>query len=306
MELSITVEGQRGLNWTRWKRLVTAVESLGFHGLFRSDHFVDDVPPDQDSLDLWISLTWLAANTTRISFGSLVTPVSFRHPVHIARMARDLDDLSEGRLVLGVGAGWGGAIREHEMFGFELLDLAERFVRFEEGLEVITQLLRKSEPVDYSGQYYKLDQAQLIPAPQRPKGPPILIGGNGPKKVLPLVAKFADEWNAIYRTPAQFAALNERLNSLLEESGRELDSVKRSQMKGLVYGKGDVDLARKLGGRSMDELNSQGLLVGVPSQIVDQLNTLSKVGVDQVMVQWQDLDDVDLLAHFSQNVLEKI
>ncbi len=142
MQIAIMIEGQRGLNWERWKRIVLAVEALGFAGLYRSDHFLDAQPPDQDSLELWVSLTWLACNTQRIEFGPLVTPVSFRHPVHTARMAKDVDDLSNGRLVLGVGAGWEGGHREHETFGFDLLNLADRFTRFEEGLQVITQLLQ--------------------------------------------------------------------------------------------------------------------------------------------------------------------
>jgi alkanesulfonate monooxygenase SsuD/methylene tetrahydromethanopterin reductase-like flavin-dependent oxidoreductase (luciferase family) len=104
-DIAIMVEGQNGLNWPRWQNLAQSVESLGFSGLFRSDHFTNSSPPDRDSLELWTSLTWLASRTNRIEFGPLVTPVSFRHPVFTARMAKDVDDLSGGRLILGVGAG---------------------------------------------------------------------------------------------------------------------------------------------------------------------------------------------------------
>ncbi len=128
IDVGIMIEGQMGLNWPRWKRLVRAVETLGFVGLWRSDHFTNRTPPDMDSLELWTSLTWLADNTSRIEFGPLVTPVSFRHPVWTARMAKEVDDLSGGRLVLGVGAGW--QEREHRMFGFPLLPIPERFARF--------------------------------------------------------------------------------------------------------------------------------------------------------------------------------
>lgn len=131
MEIGIMIEGQNGLNWSRWKNIAAAVEDLGFFGLFRSDHFTNMTPPDKDSLELWVSLTWLASYTRRIQFGPLVTPISFRHPVHTARMALAVDDLSDGRLILGIGAGW--QEREHEIFGFSLLDLKERFDRFEEG-----------------------------------------------------------------------------------------------------------------------------------------------------------------------------
>ena len=105
IELALMVEGQNGLNWPRWQRLVTAVEDLGFAGLYRSDHYTNASPPDLDSLELWVSLTWLAANTQRIAFGPLVSPVSFRQPTMTARMATAVDDLSHGRLTLGLGAG---------------------------------------------------------------------------------------------------------------------------------------------------------------------------------------------------------
>src|SRR5512143_629300 len=109
------IEGQNGLTWPRWQRLAQAVEELGFAGLYRSDHFTNSEPPDIDALELWVSLTWLASHTQRIDFGPLVSPVSFRHPVQTARMASAVDDLSAGRLVLGLGAGWN--VREHELFG---------------------------------------------------------------------------------------------------------------------------------------------------------------------------------------------
>src|SRR5512138_1343759 len=140
LEIAIMIEGQNGLTWPRWQQIVRLVEDAGFVGLFRSDHFTNGNPPDKESLELWVSLTWLAANTKRIEFGPLVTPFSFRHPVHTARMAAAVDDLSNGRLVLGMGAGWNE--REHELFGFDLLKPNERFDRLEEGLEVVTRLLK--------------------------------------------------------------------------------------------------------------------------------------------------------------------
>lgn len=124
MELSIMIEGQDGLTWPRWQRLAQAAEDFGFAGLYRSDHYTNMNPPEKDSLELWVSLTWLASHTKRIHFGSLVAPFSFRHPSMTARMAAAVDDLSDGRLVLGLGAGW--QVREHEMFGLDLLELPER------------------------------------------------------------------------------------------------------------------------------------------------------------------------------------
>ena len=177
LEIAIMIEGQNGLTWSRWQKIADLVENAGFVGLFRSDHFTNGNPPDMESLELWTSLTWLASHTDRIEFGPLVTPFSFRHPVHTARMASAVDDLSNGRLVLGMGAGWNE--REHHLFGFDLLEPQARFDRFREGLEVVTRLLQSESPVTFAGQYYQVHDATLLPRPQRPGGPRILVGGNG-------------------------------------------------------------------------------------------------------------------------------
>src|SRR5512138_3845512 len=161
LQIAIMIEGQNGLNWPRWQAIVRLVEELGFAGLYRSDHFTNARPPDTDSLELWTSLTWLAANTKRIEFGPLVTPFSFRHPALTARMASAVDDLSDGRLTLGLGAGW--QEREHKMFGFDLLDVNDRFERFHEGLECVSRLLKQDGPVSYHGKYYQLEGAEILP-----------------------------------------------------------------------------------------------------------------------------------------------
>src|SRR5512139_647255 len=124
IEIAIMLEGQDGLNWQRWQRIARLVEDQGYVGLYRSDHYTNPEPPDEDSLELWVSLTWLASHTSRIEFGPLVSPFSFRHPTMIARMASAIDDLSGGRLVLGLGAGW--QEREHHNYGWDLLPVKER------------------------------------------------------------------------------------------------------------------------------------------------------------------------------------
>ena len=305
IELAIMVEGQNGLNWPRWQRLVTAVEDLGFAGLYRSDHYTNASPPDLDSLELWVSLTWLAANTQRIAFGPLVTPVSFRQPTMTARMATAVDDLSHGRLTLGLGAGW--QEREHTHYGWDLLDVPGRFARFEEGLEIITRLLQSAEPVDFSGVYYQLHEAVLLPRPQRPGGPPILIGGNGPKRTLPLAAKYAQEWNAVYISAAEFAAKNRMLDELLAANGRIPSDVRRSLMTRVEMGD-EAALAQKFAGSrlTMDELRARGLVLGTPEHIVAQLGQLAEAGVQRVMLQWLDLDDVDGLEVLARDVLGQL
>ncbi len=301
MDIAIMIEGQDGLNWPRWQRIARAVEDLGFAGLYRSDHFTNAQAPDKDSLELWLSLAWLASHTTRLEFGPLVTPVSFRHPAFTARIGAQLDDLSGGRLTLGVGAGW--QEREHTAFGFDLLSVAERMDRFQEGLEVITRLLRSDEPASFQGRYYTLHEAVLLPRPQRPGGPPILIGGNGPQRTLPLVARYADEWNAVYISAARFAELSALLDGLLAEQGRPGSAVRRSLMTGLFFGRDEADLSAKLAGRDPAALRERGVIVGVPGAVQEQLHTLAQAGVQRVMLQWLALDDLDGLEALAAALL---
>ncbi len=303
MDIAIMIEGQNGLTWPRWQNIAAAVEDLGFAGLYRSDHFTNAAPPDQESLELWVSLTWLASHTKRIEFGPLVSPVSFHHPALTARMTAAVDDLSGGRLTLGLGAGW--QEREHRLFGFDLLPVKERFDRFEEGLEVITHLLKSDKPVTFDGKYYQLREAALLPRPARPGGPRILIGGNGEKRTLPLVAKYADEWNAIFSPPAEFARLSARLNELLKVAGREPKSVKRSLMTGLRFGRTRKELDAQLFARNQaaEELRKRGIVVGVGEEIKEQLAELEKAGLQRVMLQWLDLDDLKGLPALAKAVM---
>jgi len=304
MDIAIMIEGQNGLNWPRWKKIVKLVEDLGFAGLYRSDHFTNSGPPDIDSLDLWVSFTWLADNTKRIEFGPLVTPFSFRHPVHTARMASAIDDLSAGRLTLGLGAGWQDY--EHEKFGFQLLDMDSRFRRMEEGLEVVTRLLKNDSPSSYSGKFYKLQDAVMQPRPARPCGPPILIGGNGEKRTLPLAARFADEWNAVFTTADEVRSLNTVLDSMLEAQGRNPSDLRRSLMTGCVFGKSEAkvkEVSQVYGDTTVEELQEHGFIIGTALQVAEQLAQLAETDIDRVMLQWLDLDNLDGIEALAKAVL---
>jgi F420-dependent oxidoreductase-like protein len=301
MEIAIMIEGQDGLTWARWQKIAALVEDLGFAGLYRSDHFTNAEAPDKDSLECWTSLTWLASHTQRIEFGPLVSPPAFRPPAVTARMAAAVDNLSGGRLTLGLGAGW--QEREHHLFGLDLLDLKSRFERFDESLEVITRLLKSDQPVSFEGRYFQLREAVLLPRPQRPGGPHILIGGNGQQRTLRLAARYADEWNATFQSPAGLARLSARLDEYLKDEGRAPGSVRRSMMTGLRFAQTRSGLERKLGGRSVDELQGRGFIIGVGDQIQPQLAALEQAGLQRIMLQWMELEDLQGLSALAKVVL---
>jgi F420-dependent oxidoreductase-like protein len=304
LEIAIMIEGQNGLNWARWQKLGRLVEELGFVGLYRSDHFTNASPPDLDSLELWTSLTWLACNTTRIEFGPLVTPFSFRHPAFTARIASAVDDLSGGRLTLGLGAGW--QEREHHLFGFDLLEPRARFDRFNEGMQVVTRLLQSDEPVTFEGRYYQLRGATLLPRPQRKGGPRILIGGNGEKRTLAYVVRYAVEWNCVMLVPEDFAARNARLTDMLKAAGRNPEDVRRSMMTNIVFGKDDSALQENLSARkrTVEELQARGAVAGSPRQVQEQLKALEEAGLQRIMLQWLDLDDLAGLEALAKAVIQ--
>ena len=304
IEVAIMIEGQNGLTWPRWQRMAEAAESLGFAGLYRSDHYTNSRPPDLASLELWVSLTWLASHTRRIEFGPLVSPLSFRHPTHTARMAAAVDDLSGGRLTLGLGAGW--QEREHVNYGWDLLPVGPRFQRFEEGLQVVTGMLQSDEPVQFAGQFYRVSDAIVLPRPQRPGGPPICIGGNGRRRTLPLVARYASEWNALFISANEYANLAAELDRLLAERGRPAGDVKRSMMVGTIFGRDEAQLRSRLGQRTADEARARGLIVGTPSEFVDQLGQMAQVGVQRIMLQWLELDDLDGIEALAAQVLPQV
>lgn len=312
--ISIMIEGQDGLTWPRWKRLAEAVERLGYAGLFRSDHFTNSEPPDKESLELVVSLAYLASSTSRIHFGSLVAPFSFRDPAMLARQAVAINDLSAGRLILGLGAGWNA--REHTLFGYELGDIPTRMARMQEGLEVVTRLLRSDQPVTYEGRFYQLRGATLLARPQRPGGPQIMIGGNGPKRTLPLVARYADVWNGVFLGPEEFRARSSALDELLAAAGRQPSDVRRTLMTGIFFGRDLPALDRQLesertfrpehASTPRDQLiaimRQRNVIVGTPEMIAGQIAAYTQAGVEELMLQWLDQEDIEGLQGLAEVV----
>lgn len=301
MEVALMIEGQNGLDWPRWKRLVLEAERLGFAGLYRSDHYTNLEPPERDSLELWLSLTWLADRTERLRFGPVVSPVTFRHPALTARMAIQVDLLSGGRLTLGLGAGW--QPREHEMFG---LDLRDRFERFEEALDLVARLVRNPEPTTREGRWYQVREAVLLPRPERPT--PILVGGNGEKRTLPLAARYADEWNAVQVTPPRFRELNGVLDRHLEARGRDPRSVRRSLMHGITWAADRPGLEAALRWRAenwasranAEERRERGEIIGSGEEILEAVASYEAAGVECLMLQWLPLDDLEGLEGLAE------
>ncbi len=265
-----------------------------------------------------VSLAYLADHTRHLHFGPLVAPLSFRAPAMLARQAAALDDLSGGRMVLGLGAGW--QEREHTMFGLDLGDVQRRMARFEEGLEVITRLLKRDEPATYEGTFFQLRDAVLLPRPTRAGGPPILIGGNGPKKTLPLVARFADIWNALYLTPQGFQERSRMLDELLVAQGRQPADIKRTMMITLYFGRTLDEVDQRLSWRQrrpelaeqpldafIASLQSEGrAIVGTPDMVAQQIKAYAQAGVQEIMLQWFDQDDVEGIRAFAESVLPQV
>jgi len=318
VRLSVLVEGAHGLTWDRWKEIVAKVEVMGYAGLYGSDHFtLVAAPPDPDSLELIVSLAYAADHTERLTLGQLVSPASLRDPVMLTRQMLALDDLSGGRVVFGVGAGWN--LREHEMFGYNLGDLRTRMDRFAEAVEVITRLKGTEGPVSYTGRYYSLKEAMLRPRPQRPGGPPLLIGGGGPKRTLPLVARYADIWNAAMVVPEVLQEKLRLLDSLVVAAGRQPGDVRRTLMIPIFCGQSDAEFLHLAKGRRsmaayatlsdadlLDTLRARGAIMGTPADVVERIRAYERLGIEEIMVQWFACDALDGLQEIADEVMPKL
>ncbi len=320
MKVGVIVEGQEGLSWDAWRRIAVRTEELGFDSLWRSDHLLSIIDEGREATETWVALTVAALETKRLQIGSLVSPVTFRHPAMLAKLAASVDTLSAGRLVLGVGAGWND--REHRAYGLPFPPLRERLERLEEGLEVIRRLLGE-EPVSYQGQYYTLDAANPYPKPiqslQRPRLP-LLLGGKGKERFLRLVARYADEWNLTTNSPSFYCERSDRLAAQCRAVGRDPTAIQRSVAMGVLIGRNARELESRC--RSIQRLMPQladvstaevpaalratGWVCGRPEEIVRRLNELAEVGIDRVMLQHTDYDDEEMLELVARDVIPAV
>ncbi len=317
MQLSITIEGHFGLTWSKWQLLTTAIEQMGFAGIYRSDHLTQMEPPPMDALEALVSLAYLAGNSHTVHFGTLVAPLSFRDPILLARQAMAIDDLSGGRMILGIGAGWMES--EHTMFGYPLGDITTRLDRLEEGVAVIAALIRSPEPVTFASKFYQLNEAQLLPRPQRTT--PILIGGNGPKRTLPLVARYANIWNCQMASVEVFTERSRLLDELIVAALRQPTDVKRTLMLPVLCWRNADELEQLAQGLrrasshmaplATDEIiaffrQHLAAITGNPNQVTEQILAYAHAGVEEMMCQWILLDDLLGLEILGKEVLPTI
>lgn len=318
VKLGVMIEGQEGLTWDRWRTIVDTADRLNFDSVWRSDHlFSLTGPSDRACIALWPSLQDVAYRSDRLQFGQLVSPVTFRNPVHLAIDAVALDELSGGRFMLGVGAGWNEP--EHKAFGFPLPPLKQRMDRFEEALKVIT-LLWTGEKLSFDGEYYQLDGAQSRPVPTRGDKVPMMIGGGGEKRTLRLVAEYADEWNITPATREVYAHKLDVLKQHCDNVGRDVGDIRRSIMLGHLIGRTDDDLRQRasvfrevftaMADLEPDEIISRyrerGMLVGTPEQIIEEIKLRAEQGIERIMLQTHDQTDMEALELFASDVMPHI
>ena len=280
MKLGILVEAEEGLDWDGWRRVCRNVERLGFESIWISDHFLSPWAVDRHGLDAWLALAVGAAETSRVVLGPLVSPITFREPAIVARMTESLHDLSQGRLVLGLGLGWNAA--EHVAAGIGFPPVGERRRRLEDGIHLIRRDLGERRV-------------------------PLLIGGGGPRSTLPVVARHADHWNMTTSSVEVYRERSERLSKLCDAIGRDPSQIRHSVAVGHLVGQDNVELEARC--ERMRQLvppltaaenilhaaRQMGWVVGTPRDVVEQLTSLAEAGVDLAILGHYNLaDDLSL------------
>lgn len=267
-----------------WKE----AETLGFDTLWVNDHLLPSVgPSDGPNLESWTTLAAMAASTSRVKIGALVTSNTFRHPAVLAKMATTVDHLSHGRLILGIGAGY--LESEHQAYGITLPPIKERTERLAEALQVITKLWTADSTVSFKGHYYTLVDAPFMPKPLQRPHPPIMIGGGGEKRVLPLVARYAQMWNIPSVTPEEVATKNAALEKACHKIGRNCAEIERSYLTPLFM-KADPAEAQPLLERIMQQYKvsieqaRKTILIGDPAAIRQQLQAYIDAGVTHFII----------------------
>ncbi|WP_066584015.1 LLM class F420-dependent oxidoreductase [Cellulomonas timonensis] len=314
MDVRIFTEPQQGASYADLLAVATATEELGFDGFFRSDHYLrmgegDGLPGPSDA---WTTLAGLARDTQRVRLGTLVSPVTFRPPGILAIQVAQVDEMSGGRVELGLGAGWFEA--EHTAYGIPYPD--KRIGRLEEQLEVVTGLWGTpvGERYSHAGEHYTLTDSPALPKPVQASpldpsraGVPIIVGGHGPKRTPALAAKYASEFNLGFPELADVAPKLERVRAACRDIGRDPESLVMSVALVACVGRDDAEVDRRAAaiGRDPIEVRSVGF-AGTPSAVVDRIGALAELGVSRVYLQVLDLHDLDHLELVAQEVLPQL
>jgi F420-dependent oxidoreductase-like protein len=306
MELRIFTEPQQGATYDDLLRIAQKAEDLGFAAFFRSDHYLHmgGVDPGPGSTDAWLTLAALARETSRIRLGTLVSPITFRLPGPLAISVAQVDQMSDGRVELGLGTGWYGA--EHEAYGIAFPDMADRFDRFAEQVEIIDGLLTTPAGTTYSfaGKHYTLVDSPALPKPAQSPRPPLVLGGSGKRRSAELAARYADEYNSSFRRAEEMAEIFDRVRSAAEKTGRELVY---SAGQVVCVGSDEREIARRAEsiGREVAELRENGL-AGTPAEVVDKIAMFADIGVTRMYLQVLDLADLDHLELIANEVMRHV
>lgn len=313
MDLRIFTEPQQGATYDDLLTVARATEELGFDAFFRSDHYLsmggEGLPGPTDA---WTTLAGLARETSRIKLGTLVTSATFRHPGVLAIQVAQVDQMSGGRVELGLGAGW--FAEEHSAYGIPFP--AKRFGPLTEQLEVITGLWGTpvGERFSYEGEHYTLVNSPALPKPVQTSpidpsraGVPVIVGGLGPKKTPALAARFATEFNLSFPALDQIGEKLDGVRAACREIGRDPGSIIMSSALVLVAGKDDAEVDRRAAAIGRDPLEVRGVgIAGTPTAIVDRLGALAELGVSRIYLQVLDLHDLDHLELVASEVMPQL
>ncbi|OAA25886.1 putative F420-dependent oxidoreductase, Rv1855c family [Frankia sp. EI5c] len=314
MDLRIFVEPQQGATYARQLAVAQAAEEYGFGAFFRSDHYlrIGSGSPLPGPTDAWVTLAAIARETTTIRLGTLVTSATFRLPGPLALTVAQVDEMSGGRVELGLGAGWFTA--EHSAYGIPFPPVGERFDRLAEQLAIIEGLWLA--PVDgafsHQGRHYQLTDSPGLPKPVQDPHPPIIIGGSGPRRTPALAARYAAEFNVPFAPPERAAAQFEVVRGAAAAIERDPADLVYSVALTLCCGRDDAEVRRRaerIGGElgDLDTLRAKGL-AGSPAEILDRLAAYGPdgAGASRVYLQVLDLEDLDHLALVAQEVLPRL
>jgi F420-dependent oxidoreductase-like protein len=309
MELRIFCEPQQGATYDELRDLALAAEAGGFGAFIRSDHYLKmgSVSGLPGPTDAWITLAGLARDTTTIRLGTLLTAATFRLPGPLAITVAEVDDMSGGRVELGLGAGW--FEDEHTAYGIPFPPVVERFEKLEEQLAIITGLWAADpgSTFDFSGKHYQLSRSPALPKPVQSPHPPIIVGGHGKQRTPRLAAKFADEFNVPFAPLEDSKSQFLRVDDACRAINRDPLSIIHSVALVVCCGRDDGEVARRAAniGRQVDELSANGL-AGTPTQLLKKIATYREIGVSRIYLQVLDVKDLDHVGLIADEVLSAL